>query len=85
MSDYISSALPNDGTTNVGISFQIYGLKDVDTIESKATVGCSIRLSWHDSRLKWDPSEFGGIETTRLFTDPNSNRNYIWTPDIEAY
>ena len=22
---------------------------------------------------------------TTLFTDPGTNRNYIWTPDIEAF
>lgn len=78
-------ALPNNGTTNVGVSLQIYGLKGVDTLLSTATVSCSLSLYWHDSRLEWNPEENEGIKKTRLFTDPSTNRNYIWTPDLESY
>lgn len=63
----------------------IYGIKDVDTIASKAVIGCSLRYSWRDSRLLWDPEKFGGIETTRMFTDPETNKDFIWLPDIEGY
>ena len=63
----------------------IYGIKDVDTLSSKATIAGSLRYAWHDSRLVWDPAKFGGLTATRLFTDPGSNRNYIWMPDIEGY
>ena len=63
----------------------VYGIKKVDTLASKATIACSLRYSWRDARLMWDPSKFGNIKTTRLNTEPGSGTHYIWTPDIEGY
>lgn len=78
-------ALPNDGPTNVGIALEIYGIKGVDTLSSTATISCSVKLKWHDDRLSWNPSDFGGIKKTRVYTDPSNNMQYIWTPDLESY
>ena len=63
----------------------LYGVREVNTLLSQAKIGCSLRLSWHDSRLTWDPDKFFGMKKTRLATDPATGRNYIWTPDIESY
>lgn len=78
-------ALPNNGRTYVGVEFKIYGIRGVDTLESTTTIACQFSIFWKDSRLIWDPEDFGGVETTSLATDPGTNRNYIWTPDIQSY
>lgn len=52
---------------------------------SRATVSCGVTLYWSDPRLAWDPEDFGGLTETRVFTDPETNFNYIWVPDIEGY
>lgn len=36
-------------------------------------------MKWSDRRLKWDPSEYGGIDSIRLPSD------IIWTPDVILY
>ena len=63
----------------------VYGLKAVDTIGSMASFACSLRYFWNDTRLKWNPEDFGGIETTRVSSNPELNGDFIWTPDIESY
>lgn len=78
-------ALPNNETTHVGIEYVIYGIRGVDTIGSTATLACQLSLRWRDQRLEWDPEAYGGLKHSSLATDPGTNRNYIWTPDIETY
>ena len=63
----------------------IYSIRDIDTMGSKAKIFCSLRCHWRDSRLTWTPSAYGDIKYTTVQTDENSNSNYIWTPDLEAY
>lgn len=83
-SEYNPLALPNDGRTDIGITLVVYGLRGVDTLGSTATVGCSLRLRWHDSRLFWNPEDYNGIETTRVPTDKEEDYR-IWVPDLETY
>lgn len=78
-------SFPNDERTNVSTSLSIYGIREIDTIYSRATIACSLKLYWFDSRLTWEREEFGGIETTRVSTNPEYDGAFIWTPDIESY
>jgi len=32
--------------------------------------------SWQDSRLSWDPSNYGGVDTLRI------SASGIWKPDV---
>ena len=64
---------------------QIYGIKDVDTLDSIATIASCINLYWNDPWLAWDPKEFGNVTETRVFTDPENNFAYIWVPDIQIF
>lgn len=36
-------------------------------------------LSWNDSRLGWDPKEWGGIDTLEL---KDSQAQEVWTPSF---
>ncbi|KAJ8942194.1 hypothetical protein NQ314_010134, partial [Rhamnusium bicolor] len=38
-----------------------------------------IQLSWHDEKLKWDPAEYGDLETLHIF------RREIWQPDLVLF
>ena len=84
LKDYEPYALPNNGVTNVGIRLTVLGIKEVDTMRSEATFIMQMGLFWNDQRLRWDPSDYGGLNETRLNAEPG-NRNYIWTPDVQMY
>lgn len=36
-------------------------------------------MSWTDSRLTWDPEDFGGLKRLRV------NAEQIWVPDVTLY
>lgn len=38
-----------------------------------------LKYEWKDSRLTWDPKEFGGVEVIRLDADE------VWKPDVTLY
>lgn len=52
---------------------------DFDKETGTVTANVWEQLAWKDSRLKWIPSEYGGIDSIRL---PSSS---AWTPDIALY
>jgi len=66
------------GTTTVSVG---YGLAGFDFDESNVVLTSHIweRYSWKDSRLEWNPSEFGSHNTIRL------PAYLVWTPDIVLY
>lgn len=40
-----------------------------------------IEYQWTDYKLKWQPSEYGGIKDIRV----PGNANAIWKPDVLLY
>jgi len=38
-----------------------------------------LKYQWEDSRLKWDPTEYGGAEIIRI------DAGEVWTPDVTLY
>ena len=43
-----------------------------------------MRVYWKDSRLRWNPEDFGNITSSRMSTDPSNNEEqWIFFPDIE--
>ena len=38
-------------------------------------------MRWNDSRLTWDPQEFGGLEEVWMKSDIY-NEERSWTPDV---
>ena len=84
-SNYDPMALPSDETVDVSISMALYGITEVNTIDSYVILKASVISRWNDQRLVWNPSSYGGITKSRLFTNPDKNIRYIWTPDLELY
>ncbi|MBN3308975.1 ACHA3 protein, partial [Amia calva] len=54
-------------------------LVKVDEVNQIMETNLWLRHIWNDYKLKWDPSEFGGVEFIRV---PS---NKIWKPDIVLY
>ena len=48
MSDYDSSAKPNYGQTNITMNFDLYGITEVNTIDSYVVLKLSMNMWWHD-------------------------------------
>ena len=42
---------------------------------------------WRDTRLAWNPENYGGVTQTRFNADNSfsSNGNEIWVPDLQPY
>ena len=60
----------------------LYGITEVNTIDSYVTVKCAITYYWNDVRLVWNPEDYGNISKVRLTTSPEMETPYIWTPDV---
>lgn len=53
--------------------------------ESTADLIVWARIKWIDPRLKWDPAEFGGLDTSWFFISDGlagGESSEIWAPDI---
>jgi len=69
-----SPAKPLDVETNLApIAF------DFDYEGKVVKVNAFLWMTWTDSRLSWNPEDYGGINQTHV---PPSQ---LWTPDIEVY
>jgi hypothetical protein len=66
------------GTTTVSVGYGLAGF-DFDETNSLLTSHIWERYTWKDSRLQWNPSEYGSYNTIRL---PSY---LVWTPDIVLY
>jgi len=76
LDDYVSFVNPDGAQISAG-----YALVSVNYDADSNTLTSHIweRYSWTDSRLAWDPSEYGDVSEISL---PS---NLIWTPDIMSY
>ncbi|CAG9537211.1 unnamed protein product [Cercopithifilaria johnstoni] len=64
-------------TVNLGAS--LIRIIDVDEKNQILTTNLWLQMQWNDSKLKWDPSKYGGITTLHIPSDQ------IWTPDLVLY
>ncbi len=62
--------------TIVHVSLQIYVIYDVDEVMQTLKVSASLRLSWLDEHLVWNPDDFDGIQTGVY------PQNSVWKPDV---
>ncbi|XP_078616369.1 uncharacterized protein LOC144884772 [Branchiostoma floridae x Branchiostoma japonicum] len=63
---------------NVTINFtgDVEEIVDLDEKKERLIASMIIILSWHDSRLKWNPRHYGGVQTLSVPGDD------IWTPSF---
>ncbi|XP_023237439.1 acetylcholine receptor subunit alpha-like [Centruroides sculpturatus] len=82
LSNYNKNIRPvQSGGNMTVINITLAVLHSFDLIEENETLVLDgfIRLKWLDSRWKWNPSEFGGIDFFSMGVDE------VWLPDISVY
>jgi len=70
--DYDSRVGPGNTTLEIGLSFLC---AQYDPKEKHLNTRVIERFSWTDWRLKWDPKDYGGLDTLKIPSD------LVWLPD----
>jgi hypothetical protein len=73
-------------TVEIGINF--HRVLDVDVVKSEVALLTWMRLVWTDTRLSWDPADYGDLDTVWFWVEGGSGMSEtseIWTPDIELW
>lgn len=65
-------------TVNVKIRFVVKYIS-FDQLEEKVTVNSWVAFNWNDDYLAWNPSDYGGIEETRI------KSHFLWTPSLALF
>ncbi|XP_056389622.1 acetylcholine receptor subunit alpha-1-A-like [Hyla sarda] len=63
----------------VTVGLQLIQLIDVDEVNQIVTTNVRLKQQWVDVNLKWDPSQYGGIEKIRILSGD------IWRADLVLY
>ncbi|KAK0422424.1 hypothetical protein QR680_007564 [Steinernema hermaphroditum] len=66
-------------TITVKLGMTMTNIFDMDEKNQVLTINVWLDQEWKDELLRWDPKEFGGIESIRIPCD------LIWLPDIVLY
>lgn len=73
---YLRAVDPGNTPLRMGLS---YVCADLNTDTSQLTSKLLEKYNWEDSRLKWTPANYDGIEQIRV------PAKMIWTPDVKLY
>uniref|UniRef100_A0A0K0FIA6 Acetylcholine receptor subunit alpha-type unc-63 (inferred by orthology to a C. elegans protein) n=1 Tax=Strongyloides venezuelensis TaxID=75913 RepID=A0A0K0FIA6_STRVS len=82
LSDYNKLVRPVDNTNDtvvVNFKLKLSQLLDVHEKNQIMTTNVWLQHSWIDSKLKWDPGEYGGVDVLYVPSD------LIWLPDVVLY
>lgn len=82
LSDYNKLVRPVDNTNDtvvVNFKLKLSQLLDVHEKNQIMTTNVWLQHSWIDSKLKWDPAEYGGVDVLYVPSD------LIWLPDVVLY
>ncbi|CAH2305790.1 acetylcholine receptor subunit alpha [Pelobates cultripes] len=63
----------------VTVGLQLIQLINVDEVNQIVSTNVRLKQQWVDVNLKWNPSDYGGVEKIRI---PSSD---IWRPDLVLY
>ncbi|UXI16395.1 hypothetical protein NH340_JMT02338 [Sarcoptes scabiei] len=66
-------------TLNVILGISLQQIIEVDEKNQILISNLWLKLQWTDVNLRWNPEDYGGIETLRISTDR------IWIPDVLMY
>ena len=75
---YNPSIIPVEGNQRLTVRTKIY-LDEIirfDTYNQELDLLMKVTFEWHDVRLNWDPSKYGGV--TEIDVDPSK----VWFPNI---
>ncbi|XP_076443426.1 acetylcholine receptor subunit alpha-like 1 [Babylonia areolata] len=82
MSSYNALVKPSGGPNHqltVKMGLRLSQVLDVDEKNQIITISVWLRQEWDDLRLKWDPSDYGGVHKLNIPSDD------LWKPDIVLY
>ncbi|XP_070544868.1 neuronal acetylcholine receptor subunit alpha-10-like [Ptychodera flava] len=71
--------LNNDDVVNITLGMTLTQIVDLDELNEKITINVWLRQFWVDERLRWNSSEYGGIDEIRVST------SQVWISDIVLY
>ena len=83
---------PPPGGTTVNLGLNLYKVSDVDVQFGVLRLNVWVRMSWMDPRLRWDPTQWGGIDVVSVAGRPaaknlamsaSSGAAQLWVPEIE--
>jgi cation transporter family protein len=66
-------------TMHVDFGLALIQILDLDEQNQVLTTNCWSRYNWDDILLRWNPDDYGGVDTVRI--PPHE----VWTPDIVLY
>ena len=70
--------------TDVAIQIRFFKIDMIDPLSGAMRVKIWLRMSWTDTRLSWNPSDWGNV-TYMYVNHPLFEEPEIWTPDITPY
>lgn len=68
----------HENATNVDIKLSIRHI-DINEQKSIMTVNGWMKFSWNDDKLKWDPADYGGLDSVHMAD------HEVWQPDVVLY
>ncbi|CAL1291209.1 unnamed protein product [Larinioides sclopetarius] len=66
-------------TISVRVTLAPLRVKDVDVKDKTVKLDTWLYLRWEDAYLRWDPSEYGGLDQLSI------SANEVWRPDVALY
>ena len=68
----------------VSVQFRIFKVIKVDIASGELSLKIWRRSVWFDNRLKWDPAEWGGIQSFRVYPTKQGEQvdDQLWLPPI---
>ncbi|XP_038603309.1 neuronal acetylcholine receptor subunit beta-3 isoform X1 [Tachyglossus aculeatus] len=76
---WIRPVVNSNDTIKVYFGLKISQLVDVDEKNQLMTTNVWLKQEWMDHKLRWDPDEYGGIESIKV---PSES---LWLPDIVLF
>jgi len=70
--------------TDVQMQLRFFKVDSVDPATGSMQVKVWLRMKWYDTRLAWNPADFGNV-TTITANHPELEETDIWVPDIVPY
>ena len=73
----------------VQLDVRFFKVESVDMAQGSMRLKIWYRMTWQDSRLSWDPADYGGITFTHFLAQTAVGvpvfEAEIWTPDLQPY
>lgn len=80
LTNYDRYARPTEhkNVINMNVSLSLHHV-DIDEKTSMATVYGWLKFAWNDDKMKWNPADYGGLDTLHMAD------HEVWKPDIMLY